>query len=62
MNKIRILGKSLIFSMSLILLASCQSHGENTSSNYHINDMQRLDADAGNEKMKRMERETYRDK
>lgn len=62
MKNSKLLAKSLILSMSLIFIASCQSHGENTSEDYHMNSMQRLDKDAGNEKMKRMERETYRDK
>ncbi len=62
MKNLQTVAMSLIFSMSLIFLASCQSQGQNSSADYHMNDMQRLDKNAGNEKMQRMEREIYRDK
>jgi hypothetical protein len=62
MAKTHRVAKSLIFAMSLIFLASCQSHGQNYSNDYHINTMERLDKNAGNEKMDRIQREIYRDK
>ena len=58
MSKIRLLTKIIIISLPLMGLTACGSHGTNTSENYHINSMQRVDKNAGNmdkERMKRME-------
>lgn len=63
MAAIQVIARFMLVCLPLsVLLAACGSHGENSSPNYHINNMQRMDKNAGNEKMRRMEKEIYRDK
>lgn len=50
--------------LTLTTLAGCGSHGSNSSPDYQINPMERMDKDTGKdkEKLKRMEKEMQKDK
>lgn len=57
--------KIALIAFASSLLMSCESVGRNSSPNYHINAMERMDKDAHypqDERARRMEKAIYKDK
>lgn len=64
MKLIKVLSLIAAFSLPVTALVGCGSHGSNSSPDYHINPMERMDKNTGKdkEKLRRMEKEVNRDK
>lgn len=64
MKLVKIVTLLAAFTLPLTALVSCGSHGSNSSPDYQINPMERMDKDTvkEKEKLKRMEKEMKKDK